>query len=291
MPCTTHNSDSCPCTHSTPRTGSLPFHPIDLCQPDDLKSCAACCGLYNWQDHSRAALTEIITLQTDLFMQLDSYDNLDTYRDLRNSRLNNTKLFETIYNCEFIGFIDPARLRVGCLLHPSVTGNHKLRNHCFYGSKICHEHFCPSYGCLTTSEQQAVVTALQDWYLYGLVITDIDLVKEFFRHVENTIGESVKPARLSNATLQATLLDFFTLKEHWPFKAAENRLGKYYFSESEYVIARIEYRTRWGVPDSVWDKILVSLESNFNSLEQIREAEHILQEKVESFIQAYMQTE
>jgi len=289
MPDTTHDTDNCISACSAPRTGALPFHPVDLCQPDDFKSCAACCGLYNWHDHSRAGLTEIITVQTDLFMALDSYDNLDMYRELRNSRINNTKLFETIYNCEFIGFIDPEKRRVGCLLHPSVTGNTELRNHCFYGSKICHEHFCPSYGCLTTTEQLAVVAAVDDWYLYGLVITDIDLVKEFFRHIENSLGESIKPARLSHAALKKALLAFFTFKEKWPFKASQNRLGKYYFSESEYAIARIEYRTRWGVPVSPWDKIMVSLESEFNSLEQLHNAEHMLQGKVDSFIRAYRQ--
>jgi hypothetical protein len=277
--------------HETkPRKGSLPYHPIDLCQPDDLKSCAACCGLYNWHDHSRKALSTIVTLQTDLFMQRESYDNLDAYRNERNARINNTKLFETIYNCEFVGFIDKNRRRVGCLLHPSVTGNHALRNHCFYGSKICHEHFCPGYGCFTTAEQQAVVATLDDWYLYGLVITDIDLVKEFFRHVEKGLGESIKPARLSHAPLLTLIHDFFYLKEHWPYRAAGNRLGKYYFSESEYAIARIEYRKRWDVPESPWDKILVSLESEFTTLEQVRDAEHILQNKVDSFIQAYVQT-
>ena len=252
-----------------------------------MKSCAACCGLYNWQDHSRTAITELISMQTDLFMQLDSYENLDSYRNIRNSRLNNTKLFETIYNCEFIGFIDKKRQRVGCLLHPSVTGDHELRNHCFYGSKICNEHFCPGYGCLTTAEQQAVVATVHDWYLYGLVITDIDLVKDFFKHVENKLGESIKPTRLSHTVLRSILLDFFKLKELWPFKAAENRLGKYYFSQSEYAIAHIDYAARWGIPDSPWDKILVSLESEFNSLNQVQDAERILQEKVDLFIRAY----
>ncbi|MBM4309401.1 MAG: hypothetical protein FJ119_00410 [Deltaproteobacteria bacterium] len=272
---------------SADRPGSLPFHPVDLCQPDTMKSCAACCGLYNWQDHSRTAITGIVSMQTDLFSALDSYDNLDEYRLRRDQRINNTKLFETIYNCEFVGFVDRERRRVGCLLHPSVTGIPALRNHCFYGAKICHEHFCPGYGCLTTPEQLAVVSAVQDWYLFGLVITDIDLVKEFFRHVENALGESIKPARLSQPELRHILHDFFSLKEHWQFKAAENRLGKYYFSASEYAIARIDYCARWGVPESRFDKILVSLESEFSSYEQVLSAEEMLQEKIHAFIRAY----
>jgi len=128
---------------------------------------------------------------------------------------------------------------------------------------------------------------VQDWYLFGLVITDIDLVKEFFRHVENALGESIKPARLSQPELRHILHDFFSLKEHWQFKAAENRLGKYYFSASEYAIARIDYCARWGVPESRFDKILVSLESEFSSYEQVLSAEEMLQEKIHAFIRAY----
>jgi len=269
------------------RPGTLPFHPVDLCQPDALKSCAACCGLYNWQDHSRAAIADIVGTQTDLFLNLATYDDLDGYRRMRDEHISNTQLFKTIYNCEFSGFVDPQRRRVGCLLHPSVTGNPELRNHCFYGAKICHEHFCPGYGCLNTAEQLAVVGALDDWYLYGLVITDIDLVKEFFKQAENARGESIKPTHLSHPDLRKALFDFFSLKEHWPFKAAENRLGKYYFSASEYAIARIDYRARWGVPDSSWDKILVSLESEFSCLAELRSAEELLQQKIDSFLQSY----
>jgi hypothetical protein len=255
-----------------------------------LKSCAACCGLYNWQDHSRAAISEIVSMQTELFSALDTYDDLDGYRRRRDERINNTKLFDTIYNCEFTGFVDPQRCRVGCLLHPSVTGNPDLRNHCFYGAQICHEHFCPGYGCLTTAEQLAVVEALDDWYLYGLVITDIDLVKEFFKQAENTLGDSIKPSHLKHSDVRQALRDFFSLKEHWPFKAAENRLGKYYFSASEYAIARIDYCTRWGVPDSIWDKILVSLESEFSDLAELRAAEELLQQKIDAFLQSCRRT-
>lgn len=270
-----------------PRAGVLPFHSVDLCQPDALKSCAACCGLYNWQDHSRQALNAIVSMQTDLFIQPGVLDDLDAYRLQRDRHITGTKLFDTIYNCEFVGFVDPERQCVGCLLHPSVTGRQDLRNHCFYGARICHEHFCPGYGCLTTAEQLAVVAAVEDWYLYGLIITDIDFVKEFFKQAENALGESIKPSRLSCPELRRSLLGFFALKEHWPYKATENRLGKYYFSASEYAIARIEYAERWSVPDSAWDKVLVSLESELDSLDQLRSAEAILQSKLDAFLDGY----
>ena len=263
-------------------------HPIHLCQPDEGKSCGACCGLYNWKNHSRAAIETILVLQTGLFAPLgESEQNFDRYRELRASAIDNEKLFETIYNCEFIGFIDPERRRVGCMLHPIVTGGRDLRDHCFYGAKICSGHFCPGYSCFSTAQQRSVVQATGDWYLYGLTITDIDLVKEFFKHVENAIGESINEKRLNQPAITSVLSDFFRLKEHWPFKALENRLGKYYFSAAEYHVARIEYEKRWGLPPSRFDKILVSLESELATQDDVRGAEGIIQGYIDRFIAAY----
>lgn len=263
------------------------YHPIMLCQPDSGKSCGACCGQFNWKDHSREAILAILDLQTDLFLSLSDYEQLDGYKFSVRSRIDNEKLFETIYNCEFLGFIDDDRKKTGCMLHPEVTGRPDLRNNCFYGVKICESHFCPSFACLRTVEQQAVVKSIDDWYLYALVITDIDLVKEFFKHVENRMGEGIKESRLNLPGLTDVLHEFFALKENWKFKARENRLGKYYFSKAEYNIARIEYAEKWGVPISPFDKILVSLESDFSSLDQLRAAESFIETFINRFIKIY----
>ncbi len=263
------------------------FHPIMLCQPDDHKSCGACCGQFNWQDHTREAITEIIELQTKMFFALKDFSDLSDYKKRVNARIKNKKLFDTIYNCEFLGFIDKEHKKTGCMLHPAVTERPDLRNNCFYGAKICESHFCPGFGCLRIEEQKAVIQSIDDWYLYGLVITDIDLVKEFFKHVENRIGESIKEKHLNTPVINDTLYGFFQLKENWKFKAKENRLGKYYFSEAEYNIARIEYQEKWGVIPSGYDKILVSLESEFKSLKELREAESIIEDKIQTFINQY----
>lgn len=265
----------------------MPYHDIMLCQPGSGGSCAACCGLYNWADHSRRAITAIVDLQTRLFQDCRSAAAFPALRRERDRLVDNTQLFETIYNCEFAGYIDTDHQRVGCMLHPAVCGDDHLRDHCFYGTEICNSHFCPGFSCLNIAEQTAVVENVHDWYLYGLVITDIDLVKEFFRQVENTLGESVKPVRLSAPNLQSALRDYFALKEHWPYKAHTGRLGKYYFSRSEYNIARIAYAEKWGVPASPWDKVLVSLESELDTEHDLREAEAVLNSILGRFVQAY----
>jgi hypothetical protein len=153
-----------------------------LCQPDRSKSCGACCGLYNLEDHSRATLEPLLRRRTSLYPSLR--EDPRRFQEVCSPEAfpPNPKLLEAVYNCEFLGFLDREEKKVGCLLHPLVNDGLDLRNHCFYGAELCAGHFCPSYTCLTKVEQKAVLNSVNDWYLYGLVITDIDLVKEFCRH-------------------------------------------------------------------------------------------------------------
>ncbi len=176
---------------------------------------------------------------------------------------------------------------MGCLLHPSRNQEKDLRAHTFYGLELCAGHFCPSHSYLTVIEQKAVVAALDDWYLYGLVVTDIDLVKEFFRQAQMNLGDGLRPGRWEDEAVRKSLRDFFALKECWPFAAKQDRLGKYYFSHTEYQIARIEYEKKWSVKPSRFDKILLSLSSDFSSIEDVRRAEDLIDEKLNAFLKAY----
>ncbi len=264
-----------------------PGYPFHLCQPDSSKSCGACCGLYNWEDHSRAALTSLLERRTDLFLSLGDLPDLNRYRRLCEAAPPNPKLLETIYNCEFLGFIDPEHRRIGCFLHPSCCGGADRRGESFYGAELCAGHFCPSFTCLTVVEQQAVLAAIDDWYLYGIVITDIDLVKEFLREAQDRLGESLRLDRLGDFRVRAALRDFFRLKESWKFASRKGRLGKYFFTQSEYQIARIEYEKDWGMKPSRFDKILVSLSSEFGSREELEEAESIIEDRIHELIAAY----
>jgi hypothetical protein len=229
----------------------------------------------------------MLKLRTDLFISLVENPDMDEYKRTCQEKTSNGKLFKTVFNCDFLGFVDSEHNKVGCMLHPVVNHGNDLRDFSFYGAKTCSEHFCPSYSCLKTAEQKSVVLSIDDWYLYGLLITDIDLIKEFFRHVENIMGDSIKDEKLKNPAIINTLTDFFLLKEDCKFKSCENRLGKYYFSEAEYNIARIEYKKRWGIGPSRFDRILVSLESDLNSKDDLFEAETIIDGKIKSFIEAY----
>ena len=140
---------------------------------------------------------------------------------------------------------------------------------------------------MTRVEQKSVVAALEDWYLYGLVITDIDLVKEFFLQAQTRLGDSLREERLERRWVREALREFFALKESWKFASSRKRLGKYYFSHSEYQVARIEYEKNWSIKPSRFDKILVSLESDFQTREQVLEAESLIEGKISDFLRAY----
>ncbi len=261
---------------------------IHLCQPDSGKSCGACCGLYNWDDHSRESLEPLFQKKTDLFRSLvRNSGSFDSYRREISELFSQSKLFETIYNCEFLGFVDGPQTKVGCLLHPMVNDGEDLRDHSFYGKELCASHECPSYTYLTQEEKKAVIYGCDDWYIYGLVVTDIDFVKEYFKFVHNTLGETTDPEKIKERELKAVVSDYFRLKEEWRFKSRKKRLGKYYFSYEEYHIAEIDYQKRLGIDGSRFDKILVSLESEFRSAEELYEAERIVQASIDRFIEVY----
>jgi hypothetical protein len=260
---------------------------IHLCQPDSAKSCGACCGLYNWVNHSRDALQALVNGRTDLFFSSAGDGDFDRYRSAAAKLAPGPKLCETIYNCEFLGFVDCGRSRVGCMLHPSCNRGAELRNRSFYGRELCAGHYCIGYTCLSDSEQRAVVLSVDDWYLYGLVITDVDLVRSFFAHAENRMGDRVRSDRLEDASVRGALGDFFRLKEHWKFATGKPMLGKYYFSEGEYYTARIEYEKTLGIRRSPFDRILVSLSSEFTHAGDLEEAETIIDRHLRRFVEAY----
>ena len=162
-----------------------------------------------------------------------------------------------------------------------------MRTNSFYGVELCETHFCPSFTYLKDEEQLSVILSLDDWYLYGLVITDIDLVKQFFAHVQNRMGDKVCVKRLEDQKVKKVLLEFFALKECWKFLSPEPRLGKYHFTHAEYSIARIEYSQRWGKYPSPFDKIFISLSSAFQTEHEIEEAESIIEGMIGKFIEVY----
>lgn len=215
-------------------------------------------------------------------------DDVHSFSEETKRREEGEKIYDVIYCCEFLGFLNGEEKRVGCLLHPRQNSGTDLREASFYGRELCDGHFCPSYHYLSREEKLTLITVIDDWYLYGLCITDIDLVKEYFRFLCDAIGDSMDSERFCSGTLKETIHRFFSLKISWPFRSpGTNRFGKYWFDGSHYMIDHIDYEGL-GCEKSRFDRIFLSLTSHFDSGDQVARGEEIIQKNIDDFVSHYM---
>lgn len=200
----------------------LPFH---LCQPGGGASCGACCGLYNFRDHSRAALRRALDRRTDVLRDLprDPAAWRAAARSLR--RWDRDPLFPPVRLCPLLGFVDEARTQVGCLAHPAVNDGVDLRDCGAYDARTCQSFECPSFLWLNAPQARLVRAALPDWYLYGLVITDVEFVRGCVRLLEAELGAPADlDAIAANAAALAAVRALFSLKETAPEREAGARI-------------------------------------------------------------------
>lgn len=152
-----------------------------------------------------------------------------------------------IHVCRFVGFLDPYCHTVGCLLHPSAHGNDgkDLRGLCYYGSLACETFFCNAWDHLPQTYQEIIADLIDDWHLWGLVVTDTDFVLSLFGLLESAIDGSIDPLRLRTGLPRDTLRSMLRWKNEWPF--AENsaqRFSRYYHGGSNDVTAGADHKMR-----------------------------------------------
>jgi hypothetical protein len=260
---------------------------IHLCQPDDCKSCGACCGIYNYVDSSRQALETRLRRRTERFhSDVRRPEDLTAFSRAIRAGEDQTRRFDVIYCCEYLGFIDSEGRRIGCLLHPAQNGGIDMRDVSFYGRELCEGHFCPSYPFLSEAEKRILIDLLDDWYLYGLCITDIDLVKGYFRLLGDRLGETPAPNRFREEPVRKIAGRFFAFKLNWPFRSPDvNRLGRFYFDGSQYMIRPIDYAAL-GCERSPFDGIFLSLSSVFRNRQELYQAEEMIRENIKALAEA-----
>ncbi|PKN52071.1 MAG: hypothetical protein CVU55_08425 [Deltaproteobacteria bacterium HGW-Deltaproteobacteria-13] len=261
---------------------------IVLCQPGEGKSCGACCGLYNYVDSSRSSLELRLRSRTKRFHQMvKNPDDVKLYAKETIASEDFARRYEVIYCCEYLGFLDKEEKKVGCLLHPMQNDGVDMRDVSFYGQELCAGHLCPSHYFIPHSQSQILIKIIDDWYLYGLVLTDIDLVTTYFRLIADRVGCELKPEIFGNEHLKNIALEYFNWKTTWPFRSLEtNRLGKYYFDGSQYMISHIDYE-KFGREISPLNAILLSLSSSFKNAAELEAAEGLIWSNIGNFISTY----
>ena len=266
---------------------SVSFH---LCQPGRGASCGACCGLYNFRDHSRASLTEHLAVQTDTFRALPPEPERwrATAVSLLEARRATPPLFPTVRVCPLLGFLDAEHTRVGCLGHPKVTGGQDLRDCGVYHAELCETFTCPSFTWLTDAQARLVQAACADWYLYGLVITDVEFVRGCLRLLEWELAGPVNPDTLAaHPETLAAVRQLFALKETAPDRGTHAAVFGRFTPDSEgEPVSRILDYAALGARAAPEDEVVLCLGYAPGRLEELERARRLVREHVTAVARA-----
>lgn len=164
-----------------------------LCQPDNMKGCSVCCGLFNFRNLSRHFLSGFLEEGDNRERELETFESFPAPSDIRDR-------FSHI--CPYQGFLDANR--PGCLIHPLYSGCDG-RGRSLFAGKICGEFFCPAHYILSEEEKLFLVEKVSDWYLYSVAISDPESYSYIYNYVKNNFSEEckVKTAQMINEGLAA----------------------------------------------------------------------------------------
>ena len=189
------------------------------------------------RDAAWPTLVKNLETRTLLFREVErSADAIEKYATLIRQSGMVLPMDDAIHVCEFTGFLDEVFNVVGCMLHPCAPGNRgiDLRGLCHYGSMACKAFYCPAWDELVIPQHRSIlVDAMDDWHLYGLVMTDVDFVESLFGLIENSLGQAVQPALMTSATALEIFKVMLSWKNAWPFAGSSSlRKSRYYFKGS-----------------------------------------------------------
>lgn len=261
-----HSSDA-----ATPVPGGL-----YLCQVNRTTSCGACCGLYNLANISRQSLEALLTRRTVEFAAVKrDVRSIDDFAQREKEQITHPQPYSDFHHCPFLGLVGSSGQRVGCLLHPLAHGNEGVdyRGLSYYGGLACRDYFCPTTRTLSSNVKTLLCNLDEDWYIYGLLVTEAKLNAALFQEAFKQFPEPVDVNALKkDATIFVWIKNLVTLKMNWPFRNVDKGLCHYLFED---VRPPIDYH-RLNAPASRYDVILRELESSFNSRKELEEAEAYL---------------
>ena len=269
-----------PCPHDSCSTPDLE---LTLCQVSDRVSCGACCGLYNVPVASRNALLHFLKARTRQFATTPrSVDAIFKFKEAVEQRECQDHPMRDFHHCPFLGLIGPQQAAVGCMLHPDGAGNNGMdfRSLSYYGGMTCHIYFCPSTRLLPQRYKQILRAVLDDWYLYGLIVTETKLLKAFFEELESRMGRPLYAEDFTTRhACREALKHLFLLRVSWPFRSPDNhRVANYFFNDHLYARPAIAPSGE-GQTISRYRLILQELETDPASEHRLRQAELYLDDR------------
>jgi len=261
---------------------------VYLCQISPKVSCGACCGLYNVADPSPENIEAMLIRRSRWFADAPrTVAGIDAFKERVESVEPGERPFPDFHHCAFLGMIEDVGRRVGCLLHPLAKGNGGLdwRGLSYYGGMACRTYFCPSVRKLPPRWLAALRSSMDHWYLHGLLVTERQLLNEFFRELERRIGRKIEASDFSAGSRASRCLrEFARLKVDWPFRRrSAPGVCNYFFEDGLY--PRPEWKT---APEngnrSSFDAIFRELDSGFLSPADRKRANQVLADLFERMV-------
>lgn len=210
----------------------MSLNPAQICHPDEGKSCACCCGLYHIPDARKPVLAALLERRTSLFaLTPRTADAIAAYKAAIHDVECISPLDPVIHFCEFIGFLDSHRKRVGCMLHPTAVGSAGVdyRGLCHYGGMACKAFHCPACYEIPPRFMEILTGLIDDWHIWGLVATDVDFTVALFTLLERRLGRELTIEALEVCGAVALTQAMLNWKEDWsPAGVSSLRTSRYY---------------------------------------------------------------
>jgi len=255
-------------------------HDIYLCQVSETVSCGACCGLYNLPNISREKLEILLSKRTEAFTSVPrTEDGIYEFKKRNKGPHRLSRPFPQFHHCPFLGLIGSEKKRVGCLLHPAGPGNNGVdyRSLSWYGEQACRTYFCPASNKLPTVYQSILIQTIDNWYVFGLIVTEHALVTAYFKEMESRLRRNITVSDYTqNIKAKAAFREFAELKSKWPYRRNDSIGPCNFFFENGMYPRPVVFREPPDIRLSSYESILRELDTGFSSAKQIAAADQLL---------------
>jgi len=256
-----------------------------LCQRGD-SSCGACCGLYNRADLSRPAVRADLLRHTRALAGTKPTREAFRAAAAALAAKAPAPLFPSVRVCPLLGFLDAEGTRVGCLAHPLATGGPDLRDCGAYDRVTCDAFLCPSHAWLSEEEAALAADACGDFYLYGLVVTDVPFLRACLSAVAVAVGARVERRHLDRPSFAAALRRLLAAKEELE-PGSEGLFGAFKPGPAgEDLPRRIDYAAI-GRSGSSYDEILTCVGADPRSGNDLDALEAEIRRRVDACARAF----
>ena len=251
--------------------------------------------MYNHVDPEQQATDERLRRRTRAFLDSARVQEPATLKKFRKQWEDGeeVKLLTGLPSCPFLGFVDadePGEVNeaavVGCMVHPLQNDGVDGRDCGVYDRFICEDYLCAAHDILRTEEKRLVIDAIDDSYLYGLVVTNPKFVRHLLELVARRTGAMPTAKILRRpAVLEAARRCFEQLRQ-WPFRSNDGIFGQVQVSGALETRRRRMPADDLELDEDPLDMLLVCMGTECESADELREARRRLEVPVEKLAQA-----